>query len=90
MCKPGKYEQEMLPPSKDSLLHQCYTSVIFGEMHHNLFLTSQVSPNMGGYIGENDKVYVKWMTLPPAPDSILVLVNCKCAKACEKNRCSCG
>ena len=29
------------------------------------------------------------MALPPAPDSNLVLVNCKCAKGCENNRCSC-
>ena len=29
------------------------------------------------------------MSLSPAPDSMLVLVNCKCTKGCENNRCSC-
>ena len=40
-------------------------------------------------VDQHGKIFVKWMNLPPAPDSILEFVNCKCTKKCESNRCSC-
>ena len=32
---------------------------------------------------------VKWMTRKPAPDDLLVLVNCHCQTGCGAARCSC-
>eukprot|EP00794_Sanderia_malayensis_P020800 gene20800-22840_t len=29
-----------------------------------------------------------WMTSPPAPDSVIEFVSCKCKQGCENNRCS--
>ena len=43
----------------------------------------------GWRLDEDGVVYIKWMNFPPAPASILGLVNCKCTKGCGNNRCSC-
>ena len=40
-------------------------------------------------INEEGVVHVKWINPPPAPAAILELVNCKCTKGCNTNRCSC-
>ena len=92
MFKAGKYEDEMLPPNKDSLLqhiycaaYQCY---IWRTATQPILNLSNVTRH-GWYIDKNGKVSVKWMSQPPAPDSILLLVNCKCVKGCETNRCLC-
>jgi hypothetical protein len=92
MFKAGKYEEEMLPPNKDSLLQHIYRATYQCYIWRKAIQPVLNLPNFtrhGWYIDEDGKVSVKWMTLPPAPDSILVLVNCKCGKGCETNRCSC-
>ena len=92
MFKGGKYEEELLPPNQDSLnLHisranyQCY--IWRHAMQSMLNLPNFC--NHGWKVDDDGNVSIKWMTLAPAPDSILEFVNCKCKKGCENNRCSC-
>jgi hypothetical protein len=90
--KAGKYEEEMLPPNEDSLLLHIYRAVYQCYIWRNATQPILNLPNFtehGWSIDESGMVCVKWMSLPPAPDSVLVLVNCKCTKGCENNRCSC-
>ena len=92
MFKGGKYEEESLPPNQDSLdqhinraNYQCY---IWRHVNHPV----QSLPSFCDYgwkIDNQGDVSVDWMTLSPAPDSVLEFVNCKCTKGCENNRCSC-
>lgn len=90
--KDGKYEEEMLPPNEDSLLQHIRRAVYQCYIWRNATQPILNLPNFtehGWSIDDNGKVCVKWMNLPPAPDSILTLVNCKCTKGCSNNRCSC-
>lgn len=92
MFKGGKYDEELLPPNQDSLdqhisraNYQCYIWRHATQPVLNL-------PNFCDYgwtVDDDGNVSIKWMTLAPAPDSILEFVNCKCKKGCETNRCSC-
>ena len=92
MFKAGKYDEQLLPPNEDSLVlhiqraaYQCFI------WRHALQPVVHL-PNFnehGWNINENGHVEVRWMNQPPAPDSIMELVNCKCKKGCETNRCSC-
>ena len=91
--KAGKYDEEMLPPNKDSLLLHIYRAVYQCYIWRNATQPILNLPNFtehGWRIDESGEVCVKRMSLPPAPDSILVLVKCKCTKGCENNRCSCN
>jgi hypothetical protein len=92
MFKGGKYEEDSLPPNQNSLdqhinraNYQCYIWRHANQPVQNL-------PNFcdhGWKIDDQGDVLVNWMTLPPAPDSVLEFVHCKCTKGCENNRCSC-
>ena len=90
--KSGKYDEELLPPNQDSLdqhisraNYQCYIWRHAVQPVLNL-------PSFCEYGWEVDdvgNVLVKWMTIAPAPESLLEFVNCKCQKGCETKRCSC-
>ena len=89
--KEEKYDEEMLPPDKDSAvthLLRSYQCLIWRHATQpTLYLPSFKERGWG--VDQHGKVFVKWINLPPAPDSILKFVNCKCTKGCESNRCSC-
>ena len=42
-----------------------------------------------GWLLENDNLIIDWMTIPPAPDTVLEFVSCNCIKSCDSNRCTC-
>ncbi len=43
----------------------------------------------GWSVDSDGNVLCNWMNLPPAPDSVLEFISCKCTKGCQNNRCSC-
>ena len=45
--------------------------------------------NHGWKRDEKDSVAVDWMTIPPALESVLDFVNCKCKSGCANKRCPC-
>ena len=42
-----------------------------------------------GWMITDNRVDIKWMTLPPAPDGILENANCGCKTGCTTKRCAC-
>ena len=90
--KSGKFEEELLPPNTDSLRMHINCAAYQCHIWRNATLpdfNTRSFTEHGWVIDKDGVVYVKWMNLPPAPESILELVNCKCTKGCGNNRCSC-
>ena len=93
MFKGGKYDEELLPPNQDSLdnhirraNYQCY---IWRHAVQPILRLPDFYDH-GWKLDEEGNVTINWMSLAPAPDSVLEFVNCKCKKGCENNRCSCA
>ena len=84
--------EDMLPPTKDSLILHIkranYQAAI-----HRLSLCQHInapSPTDHGWEVVDDKLKMKWMTLPPTPDDVLHVLSCGCPKtSCETARCKC-
>ena len=90
--KAGKYDKQLLPPNQDSLdqhirqaNYQCH---IWRHTAQPVLNLSSFREH-GWKVDEDGNVLVNWLTIAPAPESLLKLVNCKCRKGCENNRCSC-
>jgi hypothetical protein len=47
-------------------------------------------PNENGWRSREGQLEIVWMTLPPAPDSVLECVNCGCKTGCKMQQCSCN
>ena len=91
MFKGGKYGEETLPPNQDSLLqhikrvnYECFIRRRCCEAH-----IGAPSPVGNGWIEEDGCLCIEWITIPPAPASILENVNCSCSKGCTSRRCGC-
>eukprot|EP00794_Sanderia_malayensis_P020891 gene20891-22942_t len=91
LFKKGKYDEELLRPKNDSLEphmkranYQCYIWRHAEQAQMNLPRFSQY-----GWGLDDGNMSCHWRNLPPAPDSILEFISCKCTKGCENNRCSC-
>ncbi|XP_070562293.1 uncharacterized protein [Ptychodera flava] len=87
----GSQNDGALPPNKDSLtLHTQranYQTAIY-----RLCLQAKMdapSPHGHGWIVQDSELSIQWMSFPPAPDSIINFVSCKCKKSGCSSRCSC-
>ena len=92
LFKGGKFEEELLPPNADSLEQyvkganfQCF----IWRHATNAMMNAPTFSGHGWEIDDLGHMHVTWMTLPPAPDSVLDFVNCRCKTSCINNRCSC-
>lgn len=45
--------------------------------------------NLGWRIEGNGDLTIDWLSLPPAPQSILEFLSCKCKTGCARGNCSC-
>ena len=91
LFKSGKSGEESLPPNDDSLkLHiiRCnYQAFIWRHaLSQNIEAPSFLE---NGWEDEDGNVKVKWLSGAPAPEALLVFVNCGCKTGCKSNRCSC-
>ena len=92
LFKKNQAESERLPPTQ-AALHQAilrahYMLLVWNNDH----VANPVLPSPEGYGWQDeDGKWVPVMTnLPPAPEAIIQLVRCKCAKSrCSNNRCQC-
>ena len=92
LFKKNQAESERLPPSQ-AALHQAilrahYQLLVWNNDH----VANPVLPSPEGYGWQDeDGKWVPVMTnLPPAPEEIIQLVRCKCAKfRCSNNHCQC-
>ena len=47
------------------------------------------SPIGNGWQLSDGEIEIQWMMRPPAPDSLLECIVCKCKTGCQTKRCSC-
>ena len=43
----------------------------------------------GWIMGEDGQIEIEWITGKPAPEMVLSLMPCKCARSCNAGRCQC-
>ena len=86
--QPGK--EMLLPPTSDSF-HQHALRVNYSAYlgKHALVLANVPSPVGHGWVEENGKLEVVFMTEQPAPFSLAELIRCGCKTPCVRNSCSC-
>eukprot|EP00794_Sanderia_malayensis_P012433 gene12433-13718_t len=89
--KTGKYSDDALPPNRDTLWKHIeranYQSAIWNNC---LAAELQIpSPVGNGWEILDGQLTIVWMTQPPAPDSLLDFVSCKCKTGCKSQKCSC-
>eukprot|EP00057_Strongylocentrotus_purpuratus_P019489 XP_011673963.1 PREDICTED: uncharacterized protein LOC105442958 [Strongylocentrotus purpuratus] len=92
LFKSGTCGEKSLPTNKDSL-HKHTQRANYQAAVHKLCLDPKPetpSPESHGWKVEDDAYVIDWMTLPPAPASVLELSHCSCKKTqCTQGRCSC-
>ena len=91
LFKSGKCSDDVLPPTCDGLI-QHINRANFQTASWCQCLNAEVdipSPAGNGWTLTNDELEIVWMTRPPAPQSLLECVECKCKTGCTTMRCSC-
>ena len=92
LFKSGKCSDDVLPPTCDSLV-QHINRANFQAASWCECLSAEVnlpSPVGNGWTLKNDdELEITWMTRPPAPQSLIECVECKCKTGCLTMRCSC-
>jgi hypothetical protein len=90
-CTTG-VDQQKLPPCKDALFlhimrvnYQCafYTNAL------DRYIDAP-SANDHGWVINDNKINIRWITREEAPPSLLKFDHCKCKSGCETQRCSCN
>lgn len=95
-AKNGEIESHQLPPCRDCLVQHAqranYQAAIWQRcLEHNAAIPS---PEGRGWKIERegndvDNLVVNWMSGQPAPQAILDMLSCNCAKKCALPRCVC-
>ena len=89
--KKGKIESSQLPPCQHSLRKHIdranYQALIWRKCSEQY--PDIPEPEDHGWKYENNQLAIDWMTILPAPDSILEFLSCGCIKSCDNNRCTC-
>ena len=89
--KSGKFSEESLPPTEDSLLLHTrranYQAYIWRNAVTPILRLPSASDH--GWEVSNDGLEITWTSLPVAPDSLLSFISCGCKSGCSSNRCSC-
>ena len=83
---------DQLPPTGDALgLHVAWANYQAGIWRRALQSKPVVlSPcGHGWYLSDDGMLSVKWITILPARDDLLILVACGCLTGCVTARCSC-
>ena len=77
----GRKFDEQLPPKEDSLEQHVKCANFPSFIWRRATIPMMDAPTFSGHGWEVDNlghVHITWMTLLPAPDSVLDFVNCKC------------
>ena len=91
LFKSGKCSDDVLPPTCDSLIEHIYRANFQAASWYQC-LSPEVdlpSPVGNGWTLDNNEQEITWMTRPPAPQSLIECVECKCKTGCSTMRCSC-
>ena len=87
----GEMESAQLPPCEDTLKQHTanYQAAIWRRGLVNSPETPNHSQGHGWTTSEDGSLVINWMTGSPAPQVVLSLLSCKCARACRPNDCTC-
>ena len=79
LSKTGQHVDDSLPPNKDSLEKHLLRANYQAGIHHRRLEPNPIilPPQSHGWTTDEDVLWVKWMDLLPAPNSVLELANCK-------------
>ena len=81
-----------LPPTSDSLLQHIKRANYQAYVWRKALVPRQdlPTPAGNGWTIQGNSLFPQLMTKPPAPESILELVNCQCSKSSCTQKCSCS
>jgi len=92
-AKQGNVESSQLPPCRDSLfqhtLRANYQAAIWRQSLIQLPDIPDPTDGHGWSRNVDASISIHWMTGSPAPDIVLALIACKCARYCVPQDCSC-
>ena len=96
-AKKGEVESHLLPPCRDCLVQHTLRSNYQAAIWRRCLEQNPSIPSREGRGWKIEKegpdldvqLVVHWMTGQPAPQAILDLLACNCAKKCELPRCIC-
>lgn len=82
---------QFLPPNQDCLRHHLHRANYQAAVHRRCLqgCINAPSPVGHGWKLEDSSLAFVWMTIDPAPQSVLKTVHCKCKKSGCKGACSC-
>jgi hypothetical protein len=85
LFKAGKCSDEVLPPTRDSLLKHVERANYQSGVWYRCLTAQMVipSPIGNGWMLSHEGIEIQWMTRPPAPDSLLECTTCKCKTGCQ-------
>ena len=89
--KRGNIESDQLPPCADCLYkHACRANYQTGIWRRSLENCPEIpSPLRHGWIQDENKLGIDWMSGPPAPATVLELLSRSCTRSCRLLNCSC-
>ncbi|CAH3143072.1 unnamed protein product [Porites evermanni] len=89
--KRGNIESDQLPPCADCLYkHACRANYQTGIWRRSLENCPEIpSPLRHGWIQDENKLGIDWMSGQPAPATVLELLSCSCTRSCRLPNCSC-
>ena len=90
----GEMESAQLPPCEDTLKQHTRRSNYQAAIWRRSLVNSPETPNPsqghGWMPSEDGSLVINWMAGSPAPQVVLSLLSCKCARACRPNDCTCS
>lgn len=89
--KRGNIESDHLPPCADCLYKHAYranyqTAIRRWSLENRPEIPS---PLRHGWIQDENKLGIDWMSGQPAPEAVLKLLSCSCTRSCRLPNCSC-
>ncbi len=92
-AKQGEVESSQLPPCRDCLHMHVLRANYQASIWRRSLQTYPDIPNPVGFGWTTDvdtgNLIIKWMSSPPAPDTVLELLSCKCQRSCVLPSCPC-
>ena len=85
-------QSSSLPPCSDALKHHMMRANYQAHIWRNALVaqtTPPLSPHKKGWTIDDGCLHVMWLTKPPAPDALMLLISCRCTTGCSSQRCSC-
>ncbi|PIK58297.1 hypothetical protein BSL78_04803 [Apostichopus japonicus] len=85
MFKKANRMESTMPPNNDALRQHILRANFQARIYKLSLMKNQdlPSPSEHGWIFDDGHLAIHWMSLPPAPESIIELGNC----SCKKNKC---